>query len=138
MQSKLRFFPLLRSYSSFKDCTTVIRGSEQSLLNVDLSEQLKDLQNKEHTVSLKVHVYRVNDPVPPIEVVSGDCSVELGKERKSMYGINTEYHEHDGITLKINSGTSFSLKFAKNVYVDDVYGIDVKPATLGNTTSLKH
>ncbi|MDX2164630.1 MAG: hypothetical protein SFW07_04340 [Gammaproteobacteria bacterium] len=136
MQSKFRFFPLLRSFSSAKGCT-VTRTSEQSLLKVDLSEQLRDLPKQEHTVSLKVHVYKVNNPVPPVKVMSGDCSAELGKERKSMHGIDTEYHEHDGITVKVNSGASFLLKFEKDVYVDDVYGIDIKPATSVKTAAFK-
>ncbi len=139
MQSRLRFFPLLRSFSSFKGCTTVIRDAEGYRLSADLSKQLENLPNTEHTVSLKVLVYKVNGSVPPIQITSGDCSVEwLGKERKNMAAVNTEYYEYDGILVKIKSGTSFSLKFDKGVYVDDVYGVSVASASLESTARLKN
>lgn len=136
MRTRLPFFPQLRNFSSFKG-TTVTRTPEKSVLNVDLSEQLKDFANKEHILSLKVHVYKVNGSVPPVQVINGDCSVELGKESKRLYALDTQYHEHHDMIVKVKSGTSFSLSFDKDVYVDEVYGISVIPTASENSVKLK-
>jgi hypothetical protein len=128
---------LIEDISSLAASTNVIRGKEKSTLTVDLSEQLKNAPNEACTISLKVHVFKVNGSVPPIQITSGDCSAEwLSKERKSLHALNAEYYEHDGIVVKINSGTSFTLNFGAGVYVDAVYGMSITPAS-GNIAQLK-
>lgn len=107
--------------SKIEQTVNVKRSMAFCSLTADLSSLLEEARPISHTVYLKVHAYKVNGSVPPIEVTSGNCEVKwFDDESTQLAGINHKYHQHFGIVVTLTGSKSFSLSFGEGVYVDRI------------------